>query len=204
MLASVDVPIGRTIVIDNGGHADVPGAHVIRMPINFGIGASWNLAMKVTPDAPWWAHINDDVVFAPGDLDAFVTAMDTEQARVVTLQGFSAFGINRAAVERVGWFDENFHPAYLEDCDYEYRCKLADVPIVKVKARLTHAASSTIADRFYGDQNRRTYQRNFDWYTAKWGGTARRGERFTEPWDGERDNRLSIERLADLAWTVKE
>ena len=34
-------------------------------------------------------------------------------------QAFSLFAITHAAVRSVGLFDENFFPAYLEDCDYE-------------------------------------------------------------------------------------
>src|SRR5512146_1915569 len=123
MLATVDMPCVRRIVIDNGGRlGDLPGVHVIRLPGNLGVGASWNLAMKVTPRAPWWAIVNDDIEFAPGDLAALAEAMDDPTPRLVALDGFSAFGINRGALDAVGWFDESFHPAYCEDADYEYRC----------------------------------------------------------------------------------
>ena len=203
MLASIDVPVEQLLVIDNGAHIDADRGHVIRMPGNLGIGASWNLAMKATPWAEWWAHINDDVIFAPGDLEKLAVAMADPAPHIATLDGFSAFGINRATLEAVGWFDENFHPAYLEDCDYRWRCHLADVPIVEIEARLRHDRSSTIADPFYGDQNSRTYRLNYDLYLDKWGGRAMGGERYAEPFNGMTAEHLCIERLKDQAWKVK-
>jgi GT2 family glycosyltransferase len=202
MLASVDVP-ARVLVIDNGGSCpDIDGT-VIRLPTNLGVAASWNLIMKVTPDAPWWAIVNDDIVFAPTDLPSLTDAMADPSPRVVTLDGFAAFGINRACVDRVGLFDENFHPAYCEDADYEYRCRLADVPIIAVPANLRHDRSSLIADPRYKAENDRTYPENRAYFIAKWGGDLRGGETFDSPFDagGTVDEwTLSTARVRELAW----
>ena len=202
MLASVDHEVGLVLVVDNGAGIDVPGAHVIHMPGNFGIGASWNLAMKATPWAAWWLHVNDDVTFGPGALAGLEGAMSDESARVVTLCGFSAFAMNRAALETVGWFDENFHPAYLEDCDYERRCHIAGVPIIGLKVPIEHGASTTVRDPFYKPQNDLTYRANFQHYLRKWGGGPRGAEKFDRPFDGAPDM-VHISRLADQAWEVK-
>ena len=35
----------------------------------------------------------------------------------------AVFGITRAALDRVGWFDEGFYPAYFEEADYCFRAK---------------------------------------------------------------------------------
>jgi hypothetical protein len=40
--------------------------------------------------------------------------------------GWSIFAINRACVDNVGFFDENFFPAYFEDNDYHYRLTRID------------------------------------------------------------------------------
>lgn len=181
--ASIDVPWERFLVIDNGGSCPpMWKTTVLNLPGNLGVGSSWNLGMKLTPDVPWWCIVNDDVVFAPGDLAALTAAMEAGEA-LVTLDGFSAFGISRATVQSVGYFDENFHPAYCEDADYEYRCKLAGVPIVTIPANLTHERSSTIALPEYGEQNARTYPENVRYYRRKWGGPLRGGEVFNTPFD---------------------
>jgi GT2 family glycosyltransferase len=39
---------------------------------------------------------------------------------------FSAFMINRKTINDIGWFDENYKPAYWEDCDYHIRIQRAN------------------------------------------------------------------------------
>lgn len=206
LLASVDVAVGRRVVIDNGGSADVPDA--IHLPANLGVGASWNLGLKLTIDAPWWLIVNDDVVFFPGTLARLVAQMADPSPRIVALDGFSAFGINTAALDAVGFFDENYHPAYVEDCDYEYRCRLAGVPIFSlVDARLQHERSSTIADPHYRKQNSRTYPANVQYHRDKWGGGARGGETLASPFGrggALRDWTLDPARLRAQRWPRRD
>lgn len=199
MVASVDVPVGRWIALDNGNTGtEVPG--VIHLPANLGVAASWNLGIKLTIDAPWWCIVNDDVVFAPGDLARLEQAMGSDPM-LVTLDGFSAFGVNAAAIATVGWFDENYHPAYCEDADYEYRCRLTGVPIVAQAAGLQHRRSSTIAEPRWAAANARTYPANRAYYRTKWGGELRGGETLQSPLKGGvRDWTLDFERLRDQAW----
>lgn len=203
MFASVDVPIGLSIVVDNGADVAVTGSHVIHLPHNIGVAAAWNLGIKVTPAAAWWAITNDDIVFASGDLASLVETMADPAPRVVTLDGFAAFGINRAALAIAGWFDENYHPAYVEDCDYERRCALLDVPIIAIPAGLHHERSSTIRNPHWGAENDRTYPANLAYHRAKWGGDIRGGERFATPFDASGSPAhwtLDPERLASQAW----
>lgn len=199
MLASVDIPVGRTLVIGQG--ICLPDA--VNLPHNIGVAAAWNLVFKLFPSSPWWAIVNDDLVFAPGDLRRLVEAMTDTSPHLVTLDGFSAFAINQAALERVGYFDENFVPAYCEDADYEYRCKLAHVPILQISAELHHDRSSSIQDPYYGGQNTRTYPVNTAYYKAKWGGSLRGGETYLSPFDNGSDPACWIgdaRRRRELDW----
>ena len=204
MLASVDVPVERLLVIDNGaGIGDIEGAFVVHLPVNLPVSAVGNLAWKLTADAPWWAFVSDDIVFAPGDLARLAEAMADPEPRIACLDGFAAWAINRAGHDALGWLDENFVPAYCEDCDVEYRCKLAGLPIVDVPADLTHRRSSTIALPEYRRQNDRTYPENVRYFTAKWGGSMRGGEVYTAPFNGSggpNDWQLDPQRLRDLSW----
>lgn len=205
MLATVDVPVGLTIIIDNGGElGPVPGAHVITMPTNIGVAASWNLGVKATIRSPWWAIVNDDVAFASGDLERLAQAMAEPGPQVRTLDGFSAFGINAEALDAVGLWDEGFVAAYCEDADWEYRAKLVGVEIVPLPAGLRHERSSTIALPKYREQNDRTYPANRALYRDKWGGDLRGGERYDSPYDsgaGPQEWTLDTKRLRELAWT---
>lgn len=206
MLASVDIEVGLRLVIDNSGRVgDIEGAWVVRLPANLGVAASWNLVMKLTPRAPWWAIVNDDVVFAPGDLAVLTAAMADPAPRIVTLDGFSAFAINSAALDTLGFFDESFVPAYCEDADMERRALLAGVPILSYAAGLTHRRSSTISLPEYQQQNAKSYPENVRYYQRKWGGGLRGGERYDTPFDsgaGIEEWSLDPRRLRELGWEV--
>ncbi len=205
MLASIDIPVARLLVIDNGGGlAPMPGTVTMTMPGNLGVAASWNLAIKSTPTADWWAIVNHDVRFAPGDLARLTEAMDNG-APLATLAGFAAFGISRACVELVGWFDERFVNAYCEDVDYAYRCRLSGVEVLAIHAAgLIHDTSSTIhSDPQLMAENRRTYPENRAYYKSKWGGDIGE-EKFRSPFNrgGPVDEwSLDLERLRRLSWT---
>ena len=205
LLPSIDEPVGRLVVIDNGSGHPRPGA--ISLPANIGVAGAWNLGLKVTADAPWWAIVNDDVVFGPGDLLRLAHAMREPDPRIVTLDGFSAFAMNRAVLDAVGYFDEAFVPAYCEDCDYEYRCRRAGISILALDVGLQHERSSTIADPHYREQNARTYPRNLDYFRAKWGGGPRGNESYATPFDrggSLADWTLDPRRFREQRWTRRD
>lgn len=204
MVKSIDVDVTVLMVIDNGGR--VPGdfpAHVVRLPHNLGVGASWNLVFKLTPRAPWWVIVNDDIAFGPGDLAKLLPVMDDGAAKIAMLLGFAAFAINQAALDVLGFFDENFHPGYCEDNDMTWRAGLAGVPMVNIDAHLEHEGSATIRGHpVYMNQNGVTFPQNLAYYRAKWGGNPGE-ETFTSPFDAGGDPaavRLQMARLNQYAW----
>jgi GT2 family glycosyltransferase len=201
MIASIDVPVEKMVVVDNG---DVVGdimPTVIKPRTNLGVAASWNFIMKTHPEASWWMISNHDVVFFPGTLKRLADAMS--DGGVAMLGGFAVFAISREVITKVGWFDENYAPAYYEDNDFDYRCRLAGVKIRSLPASLLHQTSSTLReDPEYKAQNGRTFAANKARYLAKWGGEPYR-EKFTTPFDegGDfRDCRLDIDRLKEQRW----
>lgn len=204
MVASIDEEVQTILVIDNGGRVpdDFP-AHVVRLPHNIGVGASWNLVFKLTPRAPWWLIVNDDLAFGPGDLAKISSVMDDDSAKIAMLLGFAAFGINQCALNEIGFFDENLHPAYCEDNDMTWRAKLAGVPLVEVEGHIAHEGSATIrGHKLYMDQNGVTFSQNLSYYRSKWGGTP--GEEIYEtPFNAGGDPaavKLQMERLNQFAW----
>lgn len=211
-LASIDVEVCRLLVIDNsrdgsiGDAAEAFGAEIIDVGANLGVAASWNLAIKANPTAPWWAIANVDIEFAPGDLGMLVRHMARPEPAVGCLAAFGAFGINAECIERVGWFDENFAPIYCEDADYEYRCALMGVEIRHLPSATGHAEGGSVtyrSDDRYARANARTYPANVAYYEAKWGGPLRGGERFTTPFDAggsPADWTLHLRRLRDQQW----
>jgi GT2 family glycosyltransferase len=203
-LASIDADV-TPLIIDNseaGVPDDIPG-WVLPMPHNLGVAASWNLGIKSDPTAPYWLFANHDTVLAPGDLDRLIAEMEKGGPRWVGMNGdWRVMGLTREAVETVGWFDENYHPIYCEDADYERRCTLAGVPWYFIPGGATHVGSATIRDPRYGQANARTYPDNVAYHRAKWGGGPR-AEVYTTPFDqggSVADWRLDLDRLRRNAW----
>jgi GT2 family glycosyltransferase len=209
MISSIDMPVGKIVIVDNGGVVEREQSEevVIRTGANLGVAASWNLIFRATPHVPWWFFANFDLTFAPGDLYRLTEHMTTnKRPMVVMLGGYSAFAINREALAMVGTFDENFHPAYYEDNDFSWRLHLAGVPQENLPAGLQHFVSSTIhSDKWLLEENHRTFGVNAYHYHNKWGG-APGHEKYVTPFNegGDiRDWRLDIDRLSGQTWRTK-
>jgi GT2 family glycosyltransferase len=222
-IASIDHPVGRLIVVDNSPEGEmaevaleaapdlVAEVFVTEPPDNLGYGASANLVYRTNAQAEWWAFANSDVEFAPGDLGRLAKAMEppplmvgtTNDPRFVGIHDFRIFGVNHAFLSEVGFFDENFHPAYCEDVDLRYRARLAGVPTHFLDGATTHIGSVCYQrDARYVHQNSRSYPRNVAYYQAKWGGPMGR-ERFETPFDrggSVADWARDIGRIRDNAW----
>jgi GT2 family glycosyltransferase len=171
MLESIDHPVETLVVVDNGNQSSrntlaaintehIAHRHVLKMPSNLGVPASWNLGIKATPFAPWWMVANFDVTWPAGALAAFgyqsgpnTVAVSGEPAQ------WCVFTIGENVVQRVGLFDEGIHPAYWEDIDYMRRCAAHSVPITRTGILVNHANSSTLATP-YGAHNARTFGPN--------------------------------------------
>lgn len=212
MIASLDVEVGRIIVIDNsiaGIMRDIelpPNAQVIHIGHNLGVAASWNLVVKATPMADWWCIVNNDIEFASGDLGRLAAQVKADPGAFSFLATPSAFGLTPQVMGKVGWFDENFVPGYFEDNDYVRRCLLADVRCVALPASYRHDTSATIAsDQKVMSENGRTFPLNQSYYLSKWGGPPG-GERFNTPFDAGGDVRdwsLRYDRLRAQTWRLK-
>jgi len=99
---------------------------------------------------------------------------------------FSCFMITKETVEKVGFFDEGFFPAYFEDNDYHYRLKLAggvNCAIANTLAVFIHYGSRT--------QNQSigspivpgpSFEANRNYFISKWGG-APGSEKYTIPFN---------------------
>lgn len=210
-LASIDLPV-RLVVIDNSGTGELgdvaaelrPDALIVEPAANLGYGGSVNHIIRSFPAEPFWLIANADIVFGPGDLARLCAEMTGP--RWVGVNGdWRVFGITVEAVDAIGFWDENYHPCYVDDCDYEYRADLAGVERYYIDGTTTHVGSvSYRSDPGYAEGNRRSYPRNLEYHAAKWGGSPRGGERFTTPFDrggSVADWTLDRRRLVDGGWT---
>lgn len=166
MLATLDCPVGHLVVIDNSGAGvDLPDGPweqgtVLRMPCNFGVAASWNLAIRMGHREPWVMVASDDVTFPAGALAGFADVSGEDRLVVSgTWPHWCAFTIGMRVVQTVGLFDEGYFPAYFEDTEYERRMG---------GQRVTHgpevghdnASTLNTPGRKFGAQNTATYRSN--------------------------------------------
>lgn len=176
---------------------------ISRMHSNLGVGASWNLVMRLHPKARWWAHFNSDIVLTREKLDRLERSMRLHELTYLS-DGMAAFGVRASCITKVGWFDENYVPAYCEDIDYDYRCQLLGVHIENLKVDVEHFGSATLKGSVhYQRENGRSYPANRQYYEAKWGGFVGH-ESYTTPFDeggSPRDWTLDMARLQRLSWS---
>jgi GT2 family glycosyltransferase len=178
MLESIDHPVEKLIVLDNGdtvsrhvvadiNHEHIARRYVWRFPSNIGVPVSWNLGIKATPFASWWMVSNFDVCFPSGALAQFA-ALSSPERVVLSAEraNWCVFTIGENVVEQVGLFDEGIHPAYFEDSDYLRRCQAHGVDVHIAPITVNHQNSSTIANG-YGEKNSVTFARNQDRFTHR-------------------------------------
>lgn len=213
-IRSIDCPLDALVIIENqpteylATRLDanpvleacsnlIKHLYIIRHP-NVGVAGAWNEVIKLFP-APWWMLANNDIQFAPGDLANMAKWAFARQSEVSALfgnHGHSFFVITRRGVEKVGLFDENIYPAYLEDCDWMWRLKCAeeiylDVPEIRsMHGDDKSTGSCTImSDARARANNHVTHTGNFEYYRRKWGGNNGQ-EKFKHPFN---DPRLPVD-----------
>ena len=172
MLASVDHPVRRLVVIDNGDvvrDLQVPSlvesTYVVRLPGNLGVAGSWNLGIKATPMAPGWLVANFDVTWPAGSLRQFVDRQPRDRV-ILSGGGWCAFAIGEQVIDLVGLFDEAYHPAYFEDDDYARRCDFHGVHVEYAGIPVHHRTSSTLKAG-YDDRNSHTFTENMHYDREK-------------------------------------
>lgn len=176
LLDSIDYPVARLLVIDNGGQdlqwlqaANVEQISVADLRANLGVAASWNLAIRNGYEHDYVLIVSDDVIFPPGALEAYAQLASSN--RVVLSQTWPhwcAFAIGMQVVSRVGLFDERFYPAYFEDTDYLARLDAAGIETT-TGPEVVHANSSTLqtAGAGFETHNTTSFAHNRDLYEAK-------------------------------------
>ena len=189
---SIDYPFDKFVIVNNGKDPGVISAckeieasnpdHVVIItpPKNTGVAAGWNFIIKSFP-AAWHFIVGSDVAFQPGSMEKIVRAAWEGSSKygkfVARKSDHNAFIITPLAIEKAGYFDENFYPAYLEDCDHQWRMNCTGVERLEVMdCEIIHGeaptwGSTTIySNPKYRAMNMFTHQNGFMYYQKKWGG----------------------------------
>lgn len=167
---------------------------------NIGVGPAWNRGIRLAHerDCENVVIVNDDVVMTPGLINDMVSCL-TDEFVLVSPQNvtgvchphglnFWCFAISSTFVDRFGYFDENFAPAYYEDDDMAYRIKLGGGKIRTLDTFVYHQVQGTQDLDDEPVVERGIWDRNLEYFTRKWGGPPNQ-ERFKTPF---RDPRKTI------------
>lgn len=154
---------------------------------NRGLAKSWNDGMlhgyhNLHSDVVIIA--NDDIYFSPGDVDKIAQkAVVCRGNYMISVaghhdyleedrpsHGYSCFAINPIALETIGCFDHNCHPAYGEDLDHHRRATLAGLVEENCSdTNVIHEGSCAIRhDAILSLANMTTQQRNIIYLRIKW------------------------------------
>lgn len=193
-LESIDHPFEHLFVINNGTDPSVAsvlrdlesgalGARgyferlsIERYPENLGCGPSWNRIIGISSGS--WLITGNDVQFKPGSLSKVAQVEEsTPDADMICADGYSVFVMTASGRKKVGLFDENFYPAYHEDCDHWRRVVLSGAKAVNVPGfEFVHGegpggGSCTInSDPALKELMGRRMQELRSYYSRKWGG----------------------------------
>lgn len=189
----------------------VPNLHKERS-----VSAAWNFGISQALDAgcEYIIVANDDSYVANEEaIPAMLRHMWDNNLWIVRtyyrasdeyLKGFHFFLIHKDIVDKVGYFDETFWPAYFEDDDYHYRCMLIDPSKTdKILVNVPHEKSVTLKSMSKEEREEmyKLMEENEVRYSNKWGGPPDH-ERWTMPYEGfkepERYIGLSLEGLVDF------
>lgn len=138
LIDSIDYPVNDLFIVNNNGrgelteelnkitqlkHPYIQNIKVAHLPANIGCSGAWNLIIKCYVMSPYWIITNHDISFTPGLLEAMVKSSQKEDIGIIKGKEFQwdLFLIKDTVIQECGLFDENFYPAYVEDCDYHIR-----------------------------------------------------------------------------------
>lgn len=154
--------------------------------MNRGLAKSFNdtLIKAFSEGASVVINAHDDTIWGPGDLRILaeyavrhqecyaVQAMGQHSARGREGLHHAACAFNRSLFERVGVYDEDFVPAYYEDCDIDVRARLAGLEFgTCVDTDVWHFGSATLAhDEELRARHDPMFLANQAYYVRKWGG----------------------------------
>lgn len=151
LIDSIDYPVRDLVIFNNNGRGQlteqldklskkkfqfIKNIKVCHLPSNIGCSGAWNLIIKSYMLEPYWIIASHDVCFTPGYLEEMVQKAQDPEVGVVGY--WDLFLLKDWVVSKVGLFDENFYPAYVEDCDYMIRMSKLNIKRAYVDTPYLH------------------------------------------------------------------
>jgi GT2 family glycosyltransferase len=175
-------------IVDNGNQEiddSNPWVHIHRPFKNLGVSASWNWCLKKAFENGYThiAILNDDIVWEKtiDQIEQFIK--DNPAGLYVSGGTWCCFILSYEAFMKFGGFDEGFYPAYFEDNDFCYRCRLAEIPRVTDPFFSPEVYRNSMTIDKDGSLNT-NFDTNKEKFAVKWGGEPGK-EKFKVPYDGK-------------------
>jgi GT2 family glycosyltransferase len=177
-----DIPCD-ILIVDNastdGTKQWLVGQHVavISLPVQESLAACWNLGLQALFQAGR-SHVlvcNTDIELRPDAYrlllahgGPFVSCVSVDSSDRLGTPGdrearedlgerphpdFSCFLIRPEVTDKVGWFNETYYPAFVEDCEMHVRMHRAGVPAVCIDVPFLHHGSATIKNASMSERN---------------------------------------------------
>jgi GT2 family glycosyltransferase len=158
---------------------------------NRGLSRSWNEGLREAYEdgCELVLLVNDDLHFVEGGFQGFIDFARAESdyglaclngletggsplAGSVIMQGLGCGIVMPLALDRIGYFDENFRPAYYEDVDFGRRFHLSGIKMIVADGVLVeHERSKTTRENpEIQAANAEVMRVNGGYYARKWGG----------------------------------
>lgn len=129
---TINIERDRILLVDNSPKSlckkfAEDGYHVELHPENLGVARSWNLGIKQGHD---WTFLVSCSVRFPEMFTEVIKVLESHDSEFIflTYLGWHLTAVSKKLVEKIGYFDENFYPAYCEDTDYVKRMHLSNIP----------------------------------------------------------------------------
>lgn len=192
-MKQMDIGWNHILLVDNSKNSEATkefdgknGLTVLTYPENIGVAKSWNLGLRAKCD--WTFFVSINAAFPNGFSEVLAELNRAGEYCMLTDLAWHCNAISRKCVEKVGYFDENFYPAYYEDTDYYRRMCLAglevsgDQPVISIPAETMRQANSLEGGL------KLNFRQLAEYYAHKWGGYP--GEETFETPFGKPENTL--------------
>jgi len=177
---SIDFPNTLIYVIDNGYQKWETqnlskNIKFIVNATNLGVASSCNVLMnkiyngsEIFPSCIYSLILNDDIYFGKTEEQVLKFIVENDSKFISSTIDWCAFLCMKQLFNKIGLFDYNFWPAYFEDDDYKYRCKLNNEIIIESDFLdpLIYRNSQSIAKNPELNKN---FENNKKYYIEKWG-----------------------------------
>jgi len=179
MIESIDYPVERLLIIDNGsesseGEAVCENLNVARMDVikisnNLGIAPAWNLGVKNYPFQDIYYFTSNDCVFEPGTLEKLEQESARDKVTISQLwPHWQLFSVGDQVFENCGLFDEAIFPMNFEDDEFQWRVTEMGYEVRAADLPMQHDGQMTFkSNAHYARRNSETYRVNEDYSNQK-------------------------------------